>query len=53
MFVHRNRRRNLLVSYRLRYLKESSGTDRFRHVCKFQCSNIETDKPVAGRAPGL
>ena len=26
------------------YLKQSSGTDRFRHVCKFQCSYVETDK---------
>jgi len=57
MFEHRNRKRNLLVllylSYRLGYLKQSSGTDRFRHVCKFQCSYIETDKPTAGLAPGL
>jgi hypothetical protein len=60
MFVHRNRKRKLLVvlylrdiSYRLRYLKQSSGTERFRHVCKFQCSYIETDKPTAGPAPGL
>jgi len=57
MFVHRKRKRNLLVllylSYRLRYLKQSSGTDRLRHMCKYQCSYIETDKPAAGPAPGL
>jgi len=52
--VHRNSKRNLLVllclSYRLKYLKQSSGTDRFKHVFKFQCSYIETDKMAAGPA---
>jgi hypothetical protein len=37
------------ISYRLRYLKQPSCTDRFRHVCKFQYS----DKPAAGLATGL
>ena len=41
------------VSYRLRCLKQSSGNDRFRHVCKVQCSYLETDKLVTGPAPGL
>jgi hypothetical protein len=45
--------RKMFVSYRLGYLKQSSGTDRFRHVFKFQCGYIETDKPAAGSAPGL
>jgi hypothetical protein len=58
MFVHRNRKRNLLVplylrrvGFRLTYLKQSSSTDRCRHVCKFQCSYIDTDKPAAGHRP--
>ena len=50
MFVQVN---TVYVSYRLRYLKQSSGTDRFRHVCTFQCSYIETDKPAVGPARGL
>ena len=29
------------VSYRLRYLKQSSGTDRFRYVCKLQRSTLK------------
>ena len=48
MFVQVN-----TVYFSYRYLKQSSGTDRFRHVCKFQCSYIETDKPAAGPARGL
>ena len=48
MFVHRNRKlKPCRFSYRPRYLKQSSGTDRFRHVCKF---HIETDKLAAGPA---
>ena len=42
-----------IYSNRLRYIKQSSSTNRFRHMCKFQCSYIETDKPAAGPAPGL
>ena len=66
MFVHRNRKRNffLLLYLRRKYkhpvgftqtevFKQSSGIDRFRHVCKFQCSYTETDKPAADPAPGL
>jgi hypothetical protein len=53
LFVHINRNCNLLVAYRLRYLKQSFDTDRFRHVCKFQCSYIKTDKPATGPAPSL
>jgi len=39
------------VSYRFRYLKQLSGTDRLRQVCKFQCSYTETDKPATARHP--
>jgi rubrerythrin len=49
MFVHIEIRG--ATSYRLTYLKQSSGTDRCRHVCKFQCIYIETDKPAAGPCP--
>ena len=37
------------VSYRRRYLKQSSGTDRFRYVCKLQRSTLK----LISRASGL
>ena len=44
--------RPIYASLGFKGIKQSSGTDRFRYVCKFQCS-YKTDKPVAGPAPGL
>jgi len=43
----------IYMSLGFKMLKQSSGTDRFRQVCKFQCSYVETDKPVSGPASGL
>jgi hypothetical protein len=43
MFVHRNRKSKLLVLLYLRHRQV------LRHVCKFQFSYIETDKPPGAR----